>query len=382
MRIKLDIANEEIEAVQGSFEARIISPARGNVEGRWEHDETSVHLNDGEIKEAILPMIVLDGLEPGATKTYSLLMSGLDESIDHEIELKVSYTLPSDPANPLMKQMTIDIPIVRPFEATTIFQPRHHAEQWPDFFAVPEGSKMNQAIGLKQSYLARTSVGCFAQETLLIRSLELRARRIVGGALFSASVGRVLTSVPTDDQSIAEKGAQIQSEKTQQFVFDVELQKLILGDRSPVTLDCFVEIHWSRTESETINTSILPLAKFLAPMSEPRVLLRTTGTSDQLDTCLLTYTIENPSMHFLTFNITMTGGEDVAFSGPKMKTISLVPVSRYDLRYRIFTQKKKEWVKVQLDVLDAVFQQHLKIQPVSDNVRVDKQGVVQLTVEE
>lgn len=381
VELELEIVNGEDEAAEAEIEARIISPARGNVQISWKHNNRPVSLNDAEIKEAVLPTMKMDSLASKDIQAYSLLITGLDESVDHEVELKVSYTLTSNPSDTLVKQVTIDIPVIRPFEATTIFQPRYHSETWPDFFAPPEISEPNQASGLKQQYLAKADIGCFAQEALYIRSLTLNARRIVGGASFTASTGKLLTSTSATDEIDATTGVQIQSDKTDQFAFDVELQKIILGDRSPVTLDCAVDINWSRIGSDAINTSTLPLAKFLAPMSEPRVLLRASEVAERSGTYLLTYTIENPSMHFLTFNIAMTGGEDIAFSGSKLKTVSLVPISRYDLRYRIFTQKRKEWVKVHLDVLDAVFQQHLKIQPVSDNVRADKQGVVQLRVE-
>lgn len=381
IEIGLEIVNGEDEVVHAELVARLISPARGSLEFRWKHDDTPVSLQDGEIKEATLPAVRLDGLAAGAREAHAMVLSGLDESVDHEIELKVSYILASDDSNTLVKQITLDVPVIRPFEATTILQPRYHSESWPDFFAAPSMPGSDQASGLKQKYLARTEVGCFAHETLRIRSLELKARRIVGGARFTASNGRILSSTPTANEADVNTDVHIQSEKTEHFVFDVELQKIVLGDRSPVTLDCAVDISWSRIGSESINVSTLPLAKFLAPMSEPRVLLQAAEISEQAGMSLLTYTIENPSMHFLTFNIAMTGGEDVAFSGPKMKTISLVPISRYELRYRVFTQKRNEWVKVQLDVVDAVFQQHLKIQTVTDNVRSDKQGVVQLRVE-
>lgn len=381
VEINLQVVNGESEVVHAELVAHIISPGRENLEIRWKHDETPVSLKDGDLKEATLPAIRLEGLAPGANAQYALIMTGLDESVDHEIELRVSYMLASDDTNPLVKQITIDVPVVRPFEATTLLHPRYHADAWPDFFAAPNTLEAVHAGGLKQQYLARTEIGCFAQETLRIHSLELKARRVVGGAVFIASKGRMQPSILKSEEIDVTKGAHIQSERTELFVFDVELQKMILGDRSPVALDCAVDISWSRVGSESINISTLPLAKFLAPMSEPRVLLQAVEIVEQAGMYLLTYTVENPSMHFLTFNIAMTGGEDIAFSGPKMKTISLVPISRYDLRYRIFTQKKKDWVKVQLDVVDAVFQQHLRVQPVTDNVRSDKQGIVQLRVE-
>jgi len=83
-------------------------------------------------------------------------------------------------------------------------------------------------------------------------------------------------------------------------------------------------------------------------------------------------------MHFLTFNITMDGGEGLAFSGPKMKNINLVPISRHSIQYRIYVQRTNDWTNVNLQVLDTFFGQTLKIQPASDGIRIDKQGNVQI----
>lgn len=381
VELLIELVNKEDENVQASFDARLISPARGRVSVKWTHDDQPSTLKDGEINEAILPTIQVKDFAAQKIQSYAISVTGLDESVDHEIELKVSYVLASNPSTSLVKQVTIDLSVIRPFEASTIFQPRYHEEDWPDFFGGPDASDLNRAHGLKQRYIAKADVGCFAQETLLIRSMELRPRRIVGGAVCTASTGRLLSASSTNGVIDSTIGVQIPPEKTSHFAFDVELQKIVLGDRSPVALDCVIDINWSRVGSDAINTSTLPLAKFLAPMSEPRVLLQASEQSNSLGTYLLTYTIENPSVHFLTFNITMLGGEDIAFSGPKVRAVSLVPISRYHLQYRIYTQKKRDWVKVQLDVLDAVFQQHLRIQPATENVRVDKQGVIQFRAE-
>ena len=79
-------------------------------------------------------------------------------------------------------------------------------------------------------------------------------------------------------------------------------------------------------------------------------------------------------MHFLTFNISMESSEHFAFSGPKASAISLVPVSRYEVRYKILPNKKGQWVKVALSVVDAYFNQTLRVQAAGEGVKGDKKG--------
>jgi len=380
LALQVEIFNGEEAEINGHIEARLISPVNGMLDLRWKHNDAMATVKDGAIKEAALPPAAVEGLAVGTSNTYTILVSGLTDSVDHELEIKVAYALSSDPASALIKQTMADLRVIRPLEVSTLFMPRIHEEAWPDFFA-PPATSVDRPCGLKQKFLVRADVGCFAQEELEIHSLDLEARRIVGGAICTTSTGR-MASPSSDSQNIPPKDdVRILPEKTEQFVFDMELQKLVLGDRSPVATDFAINIMWSRSASEERNTSTLVLPRFLTPMSEPRVLVRASKTDAPSGMYLLTYTIENPSMHFLTFSITMEGGESLAFSGPKSRSVSLVPMSRYDIRYHIYTPKSKAWARIQLEVLDAFFGQRLKVQPASEGVRLDKQGGVEVWCE-
>lgn len=376
VHLEVNILNGEEGEISGELTACLISPATTDAKLQWKREGRSGRDAEKEAKAVALAPVTITAMKASTAQTHGILLLGLTESMDHELELTVTYKLASDMEFELMKRTTVDISVVRPFEANSSFMPRLHDEPWPNFFAAPGLPSEDQPQGLKQKYLVRADVGCFARETLIVRALELKSRRIIGGAKCSASLGRSEATNETHD--LLDHGFKMQSEQTHQFFFDLEMQKLLLGDRTPVAVDFAIDISWSRAGSEVVNVSTLLLPKFMAPMSEPRVLLRASKMEGHAGMYLLTYTIENPSLHFLTFNATMESGEGFAFSGPKMKTISLVPISRYDVQYRLFAQKRNEWVRVHLEVLDAFFGQTLRIQPASDGIRADKQGNVQI----
>jgi hypothetical protein len=115
----------------------------------------------------------------------------------------------------------------------------------------------------------------------------------------------------------------------------------------------------------------------------------------------LTITIENASNHFLTFGLAMEPSEEFAFSGPKMTTVSLLPVSRRGVEYRLLPVGggassseggqaggdaevegggEKEggedgmWVQPGLVVRDKYFQKVLRVVPAGEGVRGGKEG--------
>jgi len=88
----------------------------------------------------------------------------------------------------------------------------------------------------------------------------------------------------------------------------------------------------------------------------------------------LDYALENPTFHFLTFDLTMEASEDFAFSGPKFCAVNLLPLSRTNVRFNILPLVRGSWVSPGLKVLDRWFGKQLRIQP-GEGVRTDKKGV-------
>lgn len=383
--LKVRILNGEDEPVSGHLEARIISASKNAVSLRWQRDDKIISSSspgpDGFVQ--VLPQMTLDEIDVEQSVDLDILVSNTEQAVDHELELVLTYTLPSAPDTTLVKSIAIDLPVVRPFESNFGFHSRYHPDQWPNFFSTSSISRDASAVtGIKQQYSVSALLYSFAAEDLIIESTNLTTQKIVGNATCSTNKSishQDVTSEAMQHSSTA--SVLMRSEQTHKFNFDMTLQKLVLGDGQPVAVDLHLEIQWRRSTSSHLNRSVLQLPRFLTSSSEPRVLVRVKRDSADKSLCHLFYTIENPSLHFLTFNLTMESSEDFAFSGPKSKSISLVPVSRVDVQYRILSNKVKEWIKVNLEVVDAYFGQTLKVQPASEGVRVDKQGHVMLRLD-
>jgi hypothetical protein len=163
-------------------------------------------------------------------------------------------------------------------------------------------------------------------------------------------------------------------------------QKIKLGDRHAVGVDLTLDIAWRRLGSLESAISTLEIPRFVAPMSEPRVLLidpinlSQGSSSADLAVYQVKFILENPSMHFLTFNITMESSEDFAFSGPKAMSVSLVPVSRHTVEYRLLLSRTGAWIGVNLGVVDAYFGKQLRIIPAGSGVKSDKKGTVSVWI--
>ena len=383
VELHLDISNNEDEVVSLAVGARLISPVRGAATFGWLDQASTANSADEEELVQILERREIAEQQPGSTTRFSLLISETVAALDHELEVTVSYRLQSDPDSVLEKTLVLDVVVIRPFEANYDFLPRLLREAWPSFFSMPENAAMSSMpLGLKQQYLVTAGLFSFASEPIIIEAILLTTSRITGGAIATSSTG-ILKDAPTSTTEAA-ISAEIQPETTRSFDFDLSVQKHILGDRHTVALDLFLQIGWRRPNSGKVNTSILEVPQFAIPMAEPRVLLTVEAPkaiSSTMSSYTLIYTLENPSMHFLTFNISMESNEHFAFSGPKASAISLVPVSRHEVRYKILPNKHGQWVKVGLGVVDAYFNQTLRVQAAGEGVKGDKKGGVLVWVD-
>ena len=401
IQLDLDIINNEEEAAIASVEARLISPVKGAAKMRWLDEMSKTVDEDGEDVLQTLPPKNLSLIQSSSTSAISLVISKTVAALDHELEVAVAYTLESDTESILRKVLTLDIAVIRPFEANYDFTPKLDIEPWPNFFSPPAMADPSQAPtpqGLTQNFTVTANLVSFATDPIVIEGILLTSTKVTGGAICSATTGVVKHTDFTiaEDEKIS---TSISPEQSQAFNFSLSVQKLVLGDRHSVSLDLALEIGWRRLHSDKMHTTILEVPRFVVPIAEPRVLLtaekkRPVGSEGMLmDVYVLKYFLENPSMHFLTFNLSMESSEDFAFGGPKACAVSLVPMSKEEVKYRILSRRFKEqagrngkgdWVRVQLNVVDAYFNQTLKVQPAAveggreERVKVDKKGGIVL----
>lgn len=381
IKIEFDILNDEDEEAVVSIEARMISPVGGAARVKWLDSTVSGEALSGDGGVQTLSSRGLGAIQSSGKSTVSLCLEDTIAAIDHEIELLATYRLVSEPETTLTKGLTVDVGIIRPFEANYDFLPRLDAAPWPSFFeSPPPDTDASTPLGLRYLYSVAANLYSFATEPVLIEAILLTATKIVGGAVCSSSTGIVRKRAgPKASADQAAISSVLLPDQTETFDFEFSVQKLVLGDRHTVGVDLALEIGWRRQGVEEVNTTVLEVPRLVATMAEPRVILTTSPTllgAADVAAYRLNFMIENPSMHFLTFNVSMDASEDYAFSGSKACSLNLAPMSRQSLTYRILPSKKDEWIGVHLNVVDAYFGQTLGVLPGGDGVKADKKGSI------
>jgi trafficking protein particle complex subunit 11 len=319
----------------------------------------------------------------GSTTTFIELSHGAIPSV-YDVTVELLYHLVSDKETPITRKMTIRLELVNPFEANYDFSPRLDKVPWPSFFSPSDADGYDDtsigpsASGLAQKWCLTTRYASFALEPLIIEDISLDIIALNGGITCSASKAATEVAVPGK--------VVIQPRSIEECLFTVLTRKLSLDDRRSASLDLSLVIKWRRASSPTpisppttsrttVNTTRLPVPRLLVASSEPRVLASVVYSRSFPSLIHLSYTIENPSMHFLTFGVLMSPSESFAFSGPKQVTVQLLPLSRRTLRFALLPAVKGEWVRVSFIVRDRYFQKVLRIL-VTEGMRFDKEGVM------
>jgi hypothetical protein len=87
------------------------------------------------------------------------------------------------------------------------------------------------------------------------------------------------------------------------------------------------------------------------------------------------YTLENPTMHFLTFELNMEASEEFGFSGAKTSVLHILPMSRQMVRFNLYPLVRGVWISPTLKVTDRYFNKNLKVQA-TEGLLMGKKGVI------
>ncbi|KAI5464626.1 Gryzun, putative trafficking through golgi-domain-containing protein [Mariannaea sp. PMI_226] len=325
-------------------------------------------------EESKISGLDLGSIENGTSFKVAVHLGPAPAPTTLDLHLRASYRLASDSATPIMQMLTLQLNIVNAFEANYDLVPRLHPDPWPSLFDYEglldaqntEGSGV--ARGFAQKWCLICHYASFAQEDLRVLGLELKVLSCIGGGSCRVIQNPVVT----------EEGVLVEPKNMQEAQFDLVAQKLSLDDRHPVTLDLAFVIQWQRkgNSSERVNTTTMPVGKYLVLGTEPRVLASVYYRSGEDPGLVqLDMTIENPSNHFLTFGLTMEPSEEFAFSGSKQTTLNLLPQSRRTATYRLLPFTGGTYVRPGLTVRDKYFQKVLRIIP-TEMMKIDKDGLL------
>ncbi|KAJ5684782.1 uncharacterized protein N7477_001127 [Penicillium maclennaniae] len=380
-RVALQIClhNEEDEAADVTAEIRLFGSPESTTKLEWlDGDEGEEPRESGAstptegashfLKRSIGVM------GQSSNKDLTIMLADTQDAAEYTLEFSAVYHLVSDVQTPIINTMTVDLSFVRPFEANYEFLPRVHPQPWPSFFFVDDdllGKDPEPTPGgLAQRWCLNSKVVSFALEPLVIERMSLKLLTVGAGSVCSVE----------SEALISPETSHIAPEELRESNFLLDVQKMTLGDRLPTPLNFALQIDWRRRSSDDeiasdITTSILEIPRFVVPMGEPRVLCSSTPSTTLSGLIHLEYILENPSTHFLTFNLMMEASEHFAFSGPKSTVVQLVPLSRHTVRYNILAAKRGLWLQPQLVIVDTYFNKTLRVLPTGE-MRTDKKGIL------
>jgi hypothetical protein len=201
-------------------------------------------------------------------------------------------------------------------------------------------------------------------EQLVVKDLDVQVHVVHGGAACDVIKEFEIEEMIVEPQVLNE------------WSFSLDVRKNNLEERRSTALDTTLNITWQRTSTPDAPSviSALPIPRIQIPSSEPRVLASAvlSGTVDSL--VHLDYTLENPTMHFLTFELNMEASEEFGFSGSKLRTLQLLPMSRQTVRFNLYPLVQGVWITPTLKVMDRYFNKNLKVQA-TEGLRMDKKGI-------
>ncbi|EAQ84968.1 hypothetical protein CHGG_08982 [Chaetomium globosum CBS 148.51] len=376
-------------------------------------EQASSTIRSEETRLSGAPMGTIGSLKSLIVRTR---LPPIERSSRYDLTLKVTYFLPTNPGTPISQTAVFQLNVVNPFEANYDLLPRVHPDPWPSLFdpdtiSLPitndsDDTTPQPPTGISQAWSLVTRYASFASEPLLVTDVDI--------AIQPSTTSRCTTTIKHTNLPTSGTGRLIHPKTIEEATFNLSAQKLTIDDRSHAPLDISLIIKWTRpspststnpttTPAPTPNTTALPIPRFTLFGTEPRVLASVAhrrGGRGTTPLITLTITIENASNHFLTFGLAMEPSETFAFSGPKLTTASLLPVSRRAVEYRLLPFEVGPvgdgagggggggrdgaeqgaaaaagwWIRPGLVVRDKYFQKVLRVIPAGEGVRGGKDG--------
>lgn len=369
--LAIEISNQEEEETEAVLEVRLLGRSKDTLAYTWVDRPASSPMKkippalDGST-DVDLPGHVVGQLPQGARTTEKIRFTAPADPADYALEVKVLYHLLSDRETPISKIMIADLVFNSPFEASYDLNARTHPDSWPSYFELQEAESNNSvestdAFGIAQKWGLRAKVASFADEQLMVKDLAVQVHSIHGGATCDVIKEFTPTDTPMNLQEL------------HNWSFSLDIRKNNLEERRSTALDTTLDITWQRTSSTDADAIIssLPIPRIQIPSSEPRVLASSQSSTFVPDLLHLDYTLENPTMHFLTFEFNMEASEEFGFSGPKLKVVNLLPMSRQTVRYNVLPMQRGVWISPGLKVVDRYFNKTLRVQA-TEGLRMEK----------
>lgn len=381
---EIELANMEEEGTEVTLEVRFLDRATGHLDFTWgpKVEEKPHGAQSGKPPDSPtgLPGHHVGELAAAARRAETISLKAPPVPTECILEIKALYHLKSDLETPISKNFSTNINFLPPFEANYDMTPLIHPDPWRSYFSVDElegqhsadddddDNPIGLASGLAQRWCLTARVASFADECLVIGDANL---------YLQSPHGSITCSITKQRQGHGAND-EIRPQEMHERKFLMDVQKMSLEDRRSSAVELSLQISWRRVSAadptSSLVTSTLPVPRLVLPNSEPRVLMSARPSQVVPTLMLLDYMLENPTNHFLTFDLTMEANEEFALSGPKLKSCNILPMSRQLVSFNLLPQVRGRWISPQLKVVDRYFNKTLKVLG-TEGMKIDKKGI-------
>ena len=379
--LNLEVLNNEDEEAYTSLEVRLVGHDEESIDYAW-MEPSKIDATSKTDYPVGLPGHQTGLISPSTTLKLKLRFVAPSIPSFVLLEAKVLYHLKSDLQTVLSRTSATQLKISEPFRIDFQFYPRVHPAPWPNYFNYDNDTKSNREddsgkdsnheyAGLKQKWQLQAKVTSLANEAITLENTSATLFDVNGG--ISCNVQQK----PLSGETSLRKG------ETQEWCFILDTQKLSIEDRGSSSVDMNLAVTWRRSDkskakesnSKSSDTTTIEIPRLPIPSSEPRVLATAQISTTIPDAYVLEYTLENPTMHFLTFDLAMEASEDFAFSGCKYGSMNLLPISRQTMRINVLPLVRDVWLRPRLRIADRYFNKTLKVLP-TEGLVADKNGLM------
>ncbi|KAI7662561.1 hypothetical protein KC318_g8805 [Hortaea werneckii] len=357
--LELELMNGEEESINATATVRQTGKSDSPLSIQWNE------------QDALSGEVAIGKVERDASHKVAINIDAMLEPAMQSFEIEVRYSLTSEPETPLMKVLVTELKISRPFEPKYNFGPLLHTAPWPSYFNLSAQGEEGKAEGLPHRWRLGADLKSNAEDELSIRSASVTVDQM--------SDSTVCDVAESDFAGIHA----LRRNETIPVESEFVTRKASLDDRRPMEVELSLVIKWTRKEGTAETTTRLPVPRLQLPSAEPRVLCTVEDDASEEGQVILHYHLENPSSHFLTFALTMEASDAFAFSGAKYRALSIAPLSRLRVDYRLVVHDRDEdrghedqdngvWVWPVLQVVDSYYQKTLRVHSGGRRVRVDE----------
>lgn len=373
--------NAEEETADIEVDVSVVDGSEDDLSMAWSSRIESAKPPSDEGPEGAHSQLALGAVATDEERREALRISAPSVPSDCVLQVRAIYYLASDSGTPISKSFRTQLNFVSPFEANYEFAPRMHPQPWPSYFSISDhgngqspGGVMTEAeaSGLKQRWSLAAKIASFADEALTVTAVEL---------VINTTHGAITAGVSSS--SLDQSTLTISPQELKAVLFSIDIQKLSIEDRRASALETDLKLTWHRSAAppKTDTTTTLRVPRLLIPQLEPRVLATSLASSSNPHLKQITYSIENPTIHFLTFDLTMEASEEFAVGGSKVGSVNVLPMSRMECGYRVLPLVKGQWMAVGLRVVDRYFNKTLRVLG-AEGVREGREGAIEIWVGE